>query len=66
MITKLNSTAPAGDKGGSGGWVAAILLGAAALWAGYEFWWKPKQEAEKLAAIKAKADADRDEDKEAA
>jgi len=50
MVTKLNSSAPAGDKeGGIMGWVIGLGLAAAAVWAGYEFWWKPKQ-VEKAAA----------------
>lgn len=56
MITKLNSSAPAGEKkGGIGGWILGGLAVLGLAWAGYEFWWKPKKEAEE--AEKAKADA---------
>jgi hypothetical protein len=40
--TSFNTNTPA-SKNGGGMVLFWIGLGLASLWAGYEFWWKPKQ-----------------------
>ncbi len=47
MVTKLNSSVPAtAGSSNTGGVVVGLILAAVAAWATYEFWWKPKKEAE--------------------
>lgn len=51
MITKFNTATVAPGATSKGGNGLLWFLGLAAVaWAGYEFWWKPKQEKEKANA----------------
>lgn len=51
MLVKYDTSnlGTSGTKSGGSGLIIGLLLLGGAIWAGYEFWWKPKQEKEKLA-----------------